>query len=226
MTCGVLVGCDKAQEWMLPWWLANFRAHNKLPIAFIDLGMSDKTREWCKAQGYLISLRALNGFVFPKELITSAMSEKWEELRGASVWRSRLFWFYKPFALLQTPFEKTLWLDIDCEVLTSLEGLFQKLRFFPMALAKDSLGFYNTGVIVYKRDAPLLAHWAAACVAENDQVLSDQQVLMQLPQENVGELAPKYNWLVQKGVHPEAAVLHWAGVWGKEAIRRQIRAHC
>ena len=171
MRRGILIGCDQSQEWMLPWWLSHFRACNRLPVAFIDYGMSPKAKAWCVENGYLISISAPKDFVFPNGLIEERLWEK----------TSRSFCFSKPFALLQTPFDQTVWLDIGCEVLASLEPLFRKLGCFSVAFARDSRGSelgYNSGVIVYSGKPPLLFDWAQACLEQNDRFLDDQAILM------------------------------------------------
>ncbi len=232
MSRGVIVGCDQKQEWLLPWWWSHYKPHHPdLPIAFIDFGMSSQAKKWCRLHGALISLRAPHGFVFPKALISSELSEQWEERYGSHVWSGRTQWFYKPFALLQTPFKETIWLDLDCEVLGSLTPLFHKLsRCSQIALAQDNRGSfeevgYNSGVILYHANSPLLADWASFCQRKNDLFLGDQEALTYLIQTervDITQLPGKYNWIVKKGINPEAVVLHWSGSWGKETIRNRI----
>ncbi len=231
MNQGVIVGCDQKQEWMLPWWLSHFRTHNDLPVAFIDFGMTSHAKAWCEGHGTLISLEAPQGFVYPKAHISKELAESWEKKYGSHLWSARGQWFYKPFALLQTPFKETIWLDLDCETLGPVGHLFQKLhRHSRMALACDNTGpfeevGYNSGVIVYDVKSPLLIHWALSCVRKNNQFLGDQEVLTHLIHEGhieVAELPDKYNWVVKNGINPEAIVLHWSGSWGKQAIRNRI----
>lgn len=228
---GVIVGCDQKQEWMLPWWWSHYTAHNNLPVAFIDFGMTAYAKNWCKSRGKCISLKAPQRFVFSKEQIAQELSEKWEHRYGFHLWSGRNRWFYKPFALLQTPFKETIWLDLDCEVLGSLKHLYRKLhRHSRMALAQNhTRSFdettYSSGVIVYDVKSPLLTHWAASCVRNNHQFLNDQEVLTHLIQESqleIAELSPKYNWAIQAGINPEAVILHWSGTWGKQAIRNRL----
>lgn len=232
MKQGVVIGCDQKQEWMLPWWWSNYRSHHELPVAFIDFGMSQAAKRWCKARGALIPLKAPHGFVVPQIQITPDLCSKWEERYGLHVWNARPQWFYKPFALMQTPFKRSIWLDLDCEILGSLVPLFQKLhQHSHLALARDNTGSfeevgYNSGVIVYDQDSPLLARWATACIRQNDRFLGDQEVLTHLIQDEdieIAELPERYNWVVKKGVNIEAVVLHWAGAWGKQAIWNKLQ---
>jgi hypothetical protein len=231
VTRGVIVGCDQKQEWMLQWWWDHYCKHNDLPVAFIDFGMTEHAKEWCRAHGKLIDLKAPHGFVTPKSRISKEFSEKWEKRYGSHLWSARDQWFYKPFALLQTPFKETIWLDLDCEILGSLRHLYSKLhRHSRIALAEDNTGpfeevGYNSGVIVYDAKSPLLAHWASSCIRKNDQFLGDQEVLTHLIQDGnieIAELPSKYNWVIKKAINPEAVVLHWSGSWGKQVIRNKI----
>ncbi len=56
MSMGVIVASTHHIEWLLPWWWYHFRLHNTLPVAFLDLGMSDASKEWFKQRGELLCL--------------------------------------------------------------------------------------------------------------------------------------------------------------------------
>lgn len=230
MTKGILIGCDQNQEWMLEWWWAHYSRHNCYPVAFVDFGMSQEAKKWCQSKGHWISLDAPKNFVFPKTLISSELISEWEKVYGKELWQGREKWFYKPFALQQTPFDETIWVDLDCEITGPLAPLFQKIHTYSkMALALEinrstEEEVYNSGVIAYHRSSPLLEHWTDLSFRHNDRFLGDQDVLtFIINSENieVTELPSKYNWVVREGVNFEAIILHWAGKWGKEVIRRQ-----
>ena len=101
---GVIVAATQHIEWILPWWRYNYRAHNNSPVAFFDLGMTEKGRLFCKDKGPLISINAPDSIVHPKEKTPSPLAEKWENLIGSGIWDVRLKWFKKPFAFEKTPF--------------------------------------------------------------------------------------------------------------------------
>ena len=44
-----LTGSDKNNEWMLEWWLDNYKMHNSLPVLFADFGVSNKMRKWVES---------------------------------------------------------------------------------------------------------------------------------------------------------------------------------
>lgn len=228
MSKGVVVGCDQTQEWMLEWWWSNYIRYNKYPVAFIDFGMSSKAQNWCKNKGHWIKLDAPQNFVFPKSLISPELTTEWENTYGKDLWRGREKWFYKPYALEQTPFDEAIWLDLDCEITGSLAPLFHKIHLHSkMALVKEH-GLeegYNSGVIAYHKNSPLLSLWRDLCFHQNDQFLGDQDALTFLINSEdveVTELPSKYNWVIRDGVNTDAIVLHWAGPWGKEVIRSCI----
>lgn len=228
MNDGVLVGCDHRQEWMLPWWWSRYSEHSSYPVTFIDFGMSEKVKKWCQQRGELIPLWAPIDFVRPKHEISADLAAEWESAYGKLLWTSREGWFRKPFAMLQTPFDRTLWMDLDCEVLGSLAPLFNKVHGYSgVALAKEPSeeSVYNTGVIVYRKSAPLIVKWAEECLLLNHQMLSDQSVLSHLIHEHnveITELSSNYNWRMKCGINLNATIIHWAGDWGKLYIERYL----
>lgn len=230
MTRGILLGCDHNQEWMLRWWWSHYSRYNPYPVAFVDFGMSSEAKRWCQSKGHWITLDAPRDFIFPKSLISHELADEWERMYGKELWEGRKKWFYKPFALEQTPFDETIWVDLDCEITGPLSPLFQKIHNHSrMALARDTYAHadeerYNSGVIAYHKSSPLLPLWTELCFRQNDQFLGDQDALtflIQNEQIEVAELPSKYNWVVREGINFEAIILHWAGKWGKDVIRRE-----
>jgi hypothetical protein len=228
---GVLIGCDHHQEWLLSWWWENYTRHNRHPVAFVDFGMSSKAKDWCEKRGDLIVLECPKDFVLHKTLIDRDLISDWERGYGEVIWTSRENWFRKPFALLQTPFEKTLWVDLDCEVLGSVSPIFHKIHSHSgiavsreRSLTIEEAG-YNSGVIAYRKESPLLKLWAEACFHCNDKWLGDQDVLSFLihrEEIEIIELSDNYNWRMKFGVNLDAIIVHWVGSWGKEYIRRYL----
>lgn len=236
---GILVGFDQKIEWLLPWWWTNYSKHNSFPVTFVDFGMSEKARFFCAKRGELIALEFSSEFIQVKEPWNRA-HVKWESIYGTSLWESRQSWFKKPLALLKSPYERTIWLDLDCEVLTNLSPLFQRCFSGPdVALAKETEAailhekregqllegesLYNSGVIVYKREAPLIQKWAEQSLKCSGEFWGDQQLLSRLifiHSYEIQELSEIYNWRMSQGFNLHAAIIHWVGSWGKEYIRR------
>ncbi|HSX12344.1 MAG TPA: hypothetical protein VLF61_02525 [Rhabdochlamydiaceae bacterium] len=234
---GILVGADRKVEWLLNFWWSHYKKYNALPVTFIDFGMSSKAKKWCAARGTVVPLDQ-EAPVISKSKIDPERAKRWEEAHGKQVWEHRKSWYKKPFALLLTPYERTLWLDLDCEVLGPLSGLFEfctgdiALVREPEAAHRNEKSqgqllpqeiLYNSGVILYRKNAPLIQLWAQAVQEQNGTFWGDQQLLSRLIHLNrfkVRELPPEYNWRMSQGVHFHAFIVHWVGSWGKEFIRK------
>ena len=100
---GIIVGCDKAQEWLLPWWWQHYSKLNSYPVAFADFGMTEKAIAWVSERGRYIKLPAAAPLkeVSPER---PEFRERTQEKRGA--------WFKKPLACLYSPFPESLWIDL------------------------------------------------------------------------------------------------------------------
>ncbi len=225
---GILVGCDSHQEWLLPWWWKHYSATNSYPVAFADFGMSEKAQKWCSERGMLISITIDCYSVAPKEKIAPSIIFEWEK-SFSPFWESRNAWFKKPFAMLKSPFCRTIWTDLDCEIKSSLDPLFSyvhpkskmgltRIR-EPLEMAEWAI--YNSGVIVFEQSS-LLESWAHRSFHQNDRYLGDQDILSHLIFEmglEVGELPPCYNWQMCRGYPLHAVICHWSSQWGKEILR-------
>lgn len=244
---GVVIASDAKQEWMLPWWWKNYSRYNTYCVTFIDLGLSEEAREFCKEKGQLIEIPPIP-LVGTKEVVSKETSKFWESLSdGRSWWEKRSLWHKKPIALLQTPYERTIWLDTDCEVKGSLEPLFQKITSTQnILICKDpeilqqearKKGFilsdeilFNSGVIGFVKGSSHIFEWAKKTVEEHAFYFGDDTLLSRLIYENnwtVEPLDSLYNWrdLVQ-GPHLDAKISHWAGEAGKFFISLKGRPLC
>ncbi len=222
MERGVLVASDSHMEWLLPWWWERYSSSNALPVVFVDFGMSLKMKSWCQERGVVIHLEERS---FPKEI-----SKEWSCSYGDSYLQARQAWFKKPLACLLSPFEETVWIDLDCEILSSIESIYQVLeKDKEIGVALDPLGFvseeipsaFNSGVIVFRKNSLLIQRWARLCLQESDQYWSDDRVLSAVIhefQEKVVILPPIYNWRISEGVPFYAKIIHWCGEWGKAYI--------
>lgn len=219
---GILVGANKALEWLLPWWWERYSACNVLPVAFADFGLSDEARDWCKKRGDLLEIEEI-----PEEMLMSN-NPLWAKSYGASYETARQAWFKKPLALTKTPFELTLWCDLDCEILQNLEGVFSMAKDGPfLAIAKEieeggSYPLYNGGVILYRKSTPLLEEFAKRSVSDAAQFWGDDRLLSYLIDQRkfpVEVLSPLYNWRINRGVPAGAFIVHWVGEWGKNYIK-------
>ena len=225
---GVLIGSDLTLEWALPWWWKHYRKHNSHPVAFVDLGLTAEKKRWCKRRGPLIPLRVGD---FTEE-VAPEKAQEWEEKTGKSFWESRGAWFKKPFACLKSPFDRTLWIDVDCEIRGSIIPLFEYAsKSGGLAMAMEQLDFsrsykaYNSGVIAFRQNHPLILQWANTCLSLNTQFRADDDVFAYMLSEKgieIDEIPPHYNWSRCLEENPHAIIQHWHGCHGKTVIKAQI----
>lgn len=232
---GILCGSDAAQEWLLPWWWSRYQEHNDFPVAFCDFGMTKEAREWCEQKGSVIDIVVEPGFVACREQIASGLADQWESLYGKGLWKARHAWFKKPGALLATPFLKTIWIDIDCEILDSVAPLFETCSSdVPFALVREPISAdlplfhpevkYNGGVIVYQQEAALLKRWAEEALISSRFFWGDDPMLSHLisqEQHRVNEISEIWNWRMCYGFTLNAKIFHWVGSGGKGFIRER-----
>lgn len=195
---GVLVFSDEKTEWMLGWWHWHYKRDNLLPVLFVDAGMSTRAARFCMERGTYLKLPAL-------------------EPKG---------WFLKPYVLRTTPFKRTLYLDVDCEVRGCLSPFFE-FNGFAIARNVESNSIavrdpVNSGVIVYDHGNELVDRWCEGTSARWKHFHSDQDVLDQLEKSFV-EIPPQLHWLRARGPNPDALVFHHCGQAGKRDILAAIR---
>lgn len=239
---GILAGCDRNQEWLLPWWWEHYSAHNSYPVAFIDFGMSEEGKAWCKERGLYLPFRTKVPIVGKKHLPLHQQTS-WEEHYGKKIWSRRRIWFKKPFALLQSPFPFSLWLDLDCQVGKNLEPFFTCLFLgTEIALKRETEAiqalhrkkgfilpheaYYDCGLIAFRNDAPILRHWTEEIAHRNRDYVFDQQALSRALATHppaLFELPEIYNWSASKGQNPEALVTHYHGGVLKQMIKESMK---
>lgn len=222
MQKGILIGSDRHTEWLLPWWWKYYSKYNDFPVGIADFGMTPKMLKWCQKKAQVFSLKH-SDFVQRKTTLSKNLAEEWQTNYKGDVWQAREAWFKKPFACLETPFDLTLWLDIDCEVCEPLVTVFDHLeKGTELALVREEAGDYNSGVLLFQKNAPFLKKWAQLCLNHNDKYMGDQNALTDLILQKkirIKELEAKYNWQMVKGYHDSIVIAHWCA-WGKEHIQK------
>ena len=229
---GILIAADEKAEWLLPWWWSRYSTQCQLPLAVVDFGMSHFGKTFCDERALLLPLELEKRLPpLPSHV------DRLEAVFGKELRKKRKSWFKKPFALLSSPFKRTLWLDLDCEILKPLDSLFELPGRLYLAEETEAshqrekeLGtifedecLYNSGVILYFQREPIIEKWAEAVIAQGDQFWSDQHTLSRLLHtENfpVDVLDENYNWRMSQGLNIHAVIVHWVASWGKEYIRR------
>ena len=209
-----LTGCDYKTEWMLEWFIDNFRLDNPtIPLVFADFGVKPKTLKMVRESNDVHAV-----IDFSKE-------------KGMG-------WFLKPLAMLNCPSEYTVWIDTDCEVLGNLDGIFDHIISNKLSMVEDRPWskrrqelWYNSGVVAFHMKPDVLKAWWGA-VKQNPQV-GDQEVLHSILDPlgkltHIKELPNIYNWLRLQLQHdrqddPNKLVMHWTGQKGKDTIRTLVK---
>ncbi|MBX7066112.1 MAG: hypothetical protein K1X28_02665 [Parachlamydiales bacterium] len=219
---GIICACDANQEWLLPWWWERYRSYNDYPVLFCDYGMTKNAKKWCLERGQLISLSFDEGWIRPKEEVPPSLQREWTKI-NKNCWSSRSAWFKKPFALLESPFKKNIFLDVDCEVLSQLGELFEYCtsktplvisscsakvisELFPCEIA------HNGGVVVFSHGIDIISHQAEWILKWNTQFFAEDNVLSYLIYKNncpISDLPIHWNWLAQYGFNFHARIFHW-----------------
>ncbi len=214
VTEGIVLLADLDSEWLLPWWHGHFaKSGMKAQVTVIDAGISDS------AKSFVASLDKVN---------LLAMS--------ADVPQFECAWFLKPFALAASPYERSIFLDLDCEVRSDISEMFNWSEHgIVLGHDKHPMGkyrrlfrgamFFNSGVIGVTQGAPIINQWCQSVGELHHLLRGDQEVLNLSLYENeatIVELPPHFHQLRLDGDHPQAKIMHWTGPAGKEHIRRKI----
>ncbi|MCL2641201.1 MAG: hypothetical protein FWD53_10180 [Phycisphaerales bacterium] len=206
---GVVVGSDEHQFDLLQYWYSQFRIHNPdVPVAIADFGMTAEKIDWCKQNGHFIA----------KPEHSATRDQKW---------------YYKPFAILNAPFKRMAWLDIDTEIRGSIAPLFDHtadpskvaMCFDPFTTQKVCDSPTNSGVIVTAYGNPVISEWARRCMGNCYGYYSDQQVLDSIKsymKDNFILMPPEFNWLSLMGFNDKALIYHHVGPNGKQTLRYRI----
>ncbi|NGX50700.1 MAG: hypothetical protein K1060chlam2_00549 [Chlamydiae bacterium] len=235
---GIIVATNEKLEWLLKWWWGHYIKHNTFPVTFIDFGMSKSARIWCENRAPVITLSPPP--LKPQEAIPHETQEIWESIYGPTLWDARKGWGRKPFAFLKTPYDRTIWLDIDCQVLKPLHSLFDAsasgiaMVLEPERTVKKSRKLnlllpgevsYNSGVVSFLRTCPLIPEWAKRTLSDNHLFYGDQDILSRIIHEqkpSMTTLPDIYNRQVRYGYTPETFILHFVGGRGKKDLFRLL----
>ncbi len=190
--------------------------------------MSDEAKAWCSERGTVIRLPLADVFVAEKQEVAEDAAALWESTNGKQLWASRTGWFKKPFACLLSPYDQTVWIDLDCEIRRPLEPLFSHAD-HPSGIAianeMDNKREFNSGVIVFRKGIPLLESWKNRSLEANHLYAGDQDILTALIHEQsltISVLDPIYNWSRCRGENSDAVIYHWHGPHGKAVIAHAL----
>ena len=219
-----VTGCDHKTEWMLEWFMKNFRKHSRMPIIFVDLGVSNEKKAWIKQN-------------FEQYVDLSDKRNEYD-----------LGWFLKPRAMIETDHlaQTRVWIDTDVEVKGDPSSLFKLIPKESIAIAVDrpwsrrrNERWHNTGVFGVTGVPRILIDWEINCrnkmkvpVNPNMPPIGDQDILHEMLQNDIlrsisiSELPNKFNvlrlQLIDQDIPDTVVMLHWTGAKGKEQIRNMI----
>jgi len=204
----VLTGCDFNTEWQLNWFIENYGTHENRPLIIADFGMSEQYLK------YVSNHPRVNGIMN----LTKTKEQGW---------------FNKPIAMFNSPADKTVWVDTDCEIKTNLNPLFRMIVRNKLNMVEDKPWtkrrketWHNSGVVGYIGRPEILHTWCNAIRANPN--VGDQEVLHgllnpitrithinDLPQEwNVVRLATD-----EDGYTGRISIQHHTGSKGKTKIK-------
>lgn len=201
-----ITGCDQKTEWMLPWFIDNFKKHTELPLMIFDFGMTPEISNMVNA----VSLKSedVGWFKKPKAMVT------------ATKYADNICW-------LDTDCQVIGEIDkifdyIEPNKLAMVEDV-------PWSTRRGEK-WHNSGVVAFHNIPTILTEWLME-ITKNPQV-GDQEVLHSLVREgmrrmiHITDLPRKYNTLrldVLDGTAPKnASILHWTGKKGKDIIKDKM----
>jgi len=220
-----ITGCDKTTEWMLPWFIHNFKKHNTTPLKIFDFGMTNDMKS---------NIRSL-----PKSSPSDRkmiVSMKDVQSRG---------WYKKPESMYRASgmAEKVCWIDTDCHVLDNIDDIFDYTVPQKLGMVEDKPWtmrtggkFHNSGVVVFEGTPPILDQWRKKVAEKNREIavgMGDQEVLHAMMDSpltrhiHITDVPNEYNWLrLQVEVDNQNSynkkIMHWTGLKGKERIKKYI----
>ena len=237
---GVLIGADQSQEWMLGWWYRHYTKHNQFPIAICDFGLSKEGRKKAEHVGHVLPFQ--KDSLLNKFRQTEDIPADWTDIYPGDLKTIHPIWMLKPFALLFTPFQQTLWIDIDCEIRGPLDDLFSASNnpsgfacaldtksCYQMMLSKKLLlpgeRVYNSGVIAYRHKSQVVDLWSEEVLHHHFNYLGDQDALSRVIYRHrlpINRLHTKFNARPLQAEDPNMVIIHWVKIQGKMRILEKL----
>ena len=205
-----VTGCDEKTEWMLPWFFKHYNKHNKSPLIFANFGVTEKA------------------LAHVKKCVSAVMNMSKTKEDG---------WFKKPKTMLFAPARKLVWIDTDCQIVKSIDDIFDKLEPGKLAMVEDKPWttrrgelWHNSGIVGMIDKPIVLRKWAEEC--QNNPRVGDQEVLHSMLNPitkitYITDLPNEYNWLRIQiendgNDNPNKKVIHWTGHKGKLKIKEMM----
>jgi len=209
-----ITGSDKNNEWMLEWFLTNYRMHNTTPIIFANFGVSESVLKWAE--------KSFDGIIdMPKP--------------------KSIAWFLKPQSMIEASklSKKVCWIDTDCHVIQSIDNIFKYTTPQKLSMAVDrpwtkrtGVIWHNSGIVAFEGTPNILVSWEKNVRSSKQR--GDQEVLHEMMDNDqltrmihIEDLPNVYNWLrlqlIDGSDNINKKVMHWTGNKGKDVIKEMIR---
>lgn len=120
---GVVTASDAGMFEDVAWLLRSLRAVDPVAVEVFDLGLTEEQRGQIEAEFCGVRLCAIPPLV-----------NRSHRLRKLPMWQTWL----KPFYLLASDFDRPLWIDADCFVLSPLEKAFAAIESAPLLVADQT----------------------------------------------------------------------------------------
>jgi len=221
-----ITGCDENTEWMLPWFVENYKKYNDIPLVFADFGVSLELKNMLSHLGFdhIIDMRttvADSTIGNPKKLVN---------------------WFKKPKAMVNCSkiSNYSCWIDSDIEVLADMSNIFSYVIPNKIGMVQDHPWskrmmetWHNSGIVAFKDCPAILDKWAWYIEKGNHGQRGDQEVLHAMINSplnrmiHITDIPNEYNWLRIQFEHDDesskkAKAIHWTGRKGKERIMNKM----
>lgn len=222
---GIIVGCCAKQEYLLPYFYLNLRLHSDLPITFFDFGMSPFGKAFCEKRGTVIAIE--------HSIKKGDSNDPFFIIKKG--------WYKKPLACNRSPYELSLWLDLDCKIHKNFDAIFEELNDHHFAIAKSpqetkksyvrkllkkklkAIAFYNSGVIAFKKNSPILKEWIRYCKKMHTYCRGDEDTLsylLSLKKHPFHILASSYNHIPLHTKNADIVITHYIAKF-KEALFKE-----
>lgn len=238
MDKGILTGCDERQEYLLKWWWNHYSKHNDYPVTFCDFGMTLSAKKWCESKGNVITQKSIP----IQNLSQNIEHSPWKETLFPLMWNNRTSWFQKAFAQAQSPYNLSIWLDLDCEVVKNLHPCFdliqegdgfaicpynatEKALALKRKILKEGTEGVQAGVFAYRKDSPVIPAWLQWCQDHHTQDFSEESCLSEMLKEkkyDIVYMSRNFNWTHVEQTNFQALVLHHASATRKRNLLLKI----
>lgn len=215
----ILTGCSSKYEENIPWWISKIRKQTDIPLIFADFGLSTEAKNFVKknCQGVL----------------------------NFNVSSENFFWGLKQiaFSACTDIAEKLLWIDQDCEIIGSIEPLFELCSLdTDFCISKDlpTLRYPNeekiyhnqfqAGLFLSSPKHPIIQEWKRLLETENNDQKAISSILNTSSSYRQGLKIIPWNLhcprlCLEQQIRASGKIpniIHWTGFIGDEILKSRM----